>query len=91
MTAPIEVSALTKAFGRNRGVEDVSCAVQRGEVFGFLGPNGTGKSTTIRLILGLYRPTAGHVRVKDGTRPPTRSPCTGPSAISPQSRPCSRG
>jgi ABC-2 type transport system ATP-binding protein len=63
MSAPIEVSALTKTFGRDRGVEDVSFEVQRGEVFGFLGPNGAGKSTTIRLILGLYRPTAGRVRV----------------------------
>jgi len=72
MTAPIEVSALTKAFGRNRGIEDVSFAVQRGEVFGFLGPNGAGKSTTIRLILGLYHPTAGHVRVQG--RDPTSDP-----------------
>jgi ABC-2 type transport system ATP-binding protein len=63
MSAPIEVSKLTKSFGRHRGIEDVSFAVQRGEVFGFLGPNGAGKSTTIRLILGLNRPTRGRVRV----------------------------
>ncbi len=62
MSAPIEVSALTKTFGRNRGIEDVSFTVDQGQVFGFLGPNGAGKSTTIRLILGLYRPTAGQVR-----------------------------
>jgi ABC-2 type transport system ATP-binding protein len=63
VTTPIEVSGLTKTFGRHRGIDDVSFTVQRGEVFGFLGPNGAGKSTTIRLFLGLYHPTAGHVRV----------------------------
>ena len=63
MTAPIDVTELTKTFGSNRGIEDVSFSVHRGEVFGFLGPNGAGKSTTIRLILGLCRPTAGQVRV----------------------------
>ena len=63
MTTPIEVSGLTKTFGRHRGIDDVSFTVQRGEVFGFLGPNGAGKSTTIRLFLGLYHLTAGHVRV----------------------------
>ena len=91
MSAPIEVLALTKAFGRNRGIEDVSFTVQQGEVFGFLGPNGAGKSTTIRLILGLYHPTAGLVRVQG--RDPTSDPvaCTGRSATSPASWPFSRG
>lgn len=60
---PIEVTSVTKSFGRHRGVCDVSFDVRAGEVFGFLGPNGAGKSTTIRLLLGLYRPTAGRLRV----------------------------
>ena len=54
---------LTRRFGRRRGITDVTIAVQRGEVFGFLGPNGVGKSTTIRLLLGLYRPTVGRAAV----------------------------
>ncbi len=60
---PIDVSSVTKTFGRHRGVRDVSFDVRAGEVFGFLGPNGAGKSTTIRLLLGLYHPTAGRLRV----------------------------
>ena len=60
---PVEISTLTKTFGRNRGIDDVTFTVQQGEVFGFLGPNGAGKSTTMRLILGLYQPTAGQLRV----------------------------
>ena len=64
MTASaIELDAVTKTFGRHRGVIQVSVDVRPGEVFGFLGPNGAGKSTTIRLIMGLYRPTAGRVSV----------------------------
>ncbi|MGA4792500.1 ABC transporter ATP-binding protein [Nocardia sp. AB354] len=59
----IATAQLTKRFGSNRGITDVSIDVTAGEVFGFLGPNGAGKSTTIRLLLGLYRPTSGHVRV----------------------------
>ena len=63
MMTPVEISTLTKTFGRNRGIDDVTFTVQQGEVFGFLGPNGAGKSMTIRLILGLYQPTAGQLRV----------------------------
>jgi ABC-2 type transport system ATP-binding protein len=64
MTASIvSVDGLTRRFGTNRGVEQVSFGIGPGEVFGFLGPNGAGKSTTIRLLLGLYRPTAGRMRV----------------------------
>jgi ABC-2 type transport system ATP-binding protein len=64
MTASIvSVDGLTRRFGTNRGVEEVSFGIGPGEVFGFLGPNGAGKSTTIRLLLGLYRPTAGRMRV----------------------------
>ena len=64
-TAVVAVDGLTKRFGTNIGVRDVSFEVAPGEVFGFLGPNGAGKSTTIRLLLGLYRPTSGRMRVFD--------------------------
>lgn len=55
----VESSGLTKRFGRQVAVNDVALAVPRGAVYGFLGPNGSGKTTTIRLLLGLIRPTAG--------------------------------
>ncbi|MDH6580713.1 ABC transporter ATP-binding protein [Kitasatospora sp. MAP5-34] len=57
--AAIEVSGLTKEFGRRTAVEDVSFSVARGEVFGFLGPNGAGKTTTVRILGTLIAPTAG--------------------------------
>ena len=59
----IEVSGLTKIFGRLRAVDGLDLAVQPGQVHGFLGPNGAGKSTTIRVLLGMYRRDAGTVRV----------------------------
>lgn len=59
----ILADGLTKRFGADRGVIDLSFHVAPGEVFGYLGPNGAGKTTTIRLILDLARPTAGSVSV----------------------------
>lgn len=55
----IELTGLTKTFGRNRAVDDLSCTIEPGVVTGFLGPNGAGKTTTMRMILGLDRPTSG--------------------------------
>jgi ABC-2 type transport system ATP-binding protein len=55
----ISTSRLTKAFGNLVAVNDLHLQVLRGDVFGFLGPNGSGKTTTIRMLLGLIRPTAG--------------------------------
>ena len=57
--AIISTSRLTKAFGKLIAVNDLHLQVMRGDVFGFLGPNGSGKTTTIRMLLGLIRPTAG--------------------------------
>src|SRR5579864_1551516 len=57
--AIISTSRLTKAFGTLVAVNDLHLQVMRGDVFGFLGPNGSGKTTTIRMLLGLIRPTAG--------------------------------
>ena len=57
--AAIRTEALTKYYGKNRGIENVNLDVRVGEVFGFLGPNGAGKSTTIRTLLDEIRPTSG--------------------------------
>ncbi len=59
----VEVHHLTKRFGDFTAVQDVSFTVRRGEIFGFLGPNGSGKTTTIRMMLGLLPPTAGEAVV----------------------------
>jgi ABC-2 type transport system ATP-binding protein len=59
----IEVSNLTKYYGKSRGIVDVSFREEEGEIFGFIGPNGAGKSTTIRLLLSLIHPTSGSARV----------------------------
>ncbi len=59
----IAVRNLTRRFGAFTAVDDVSFDVRRGEVFGFLGANGAGKSTTIRMLCGLLRPTSGTAEV----------------------------
>jgi ABC-2 type transport system ATP-binding protein len=59
----IETEALTKRYGKHRGIEEVTFAVRPGEVFGFLGPNGAGKTTTIRTLLDLIHPTSGSARI----------------------------
>lgn len=63
MTFAIEVHQLTKKFGDFTAVNAVTFAVRAGEVVGYLGPNGSGKTTTMRLLLGLLSPTAGTARV----------------------------
>jgi len=59
----IETTGLSKRFGHQLAVDGVNLAVPKGSVFGFLGPNGSGKTTTIRLMLGLAAPTGGSVRL----------------------------
>ena len=59
----IEVQGLTRRFGDFVAVNNVSFTVRRGEIFGFLGSNGAGKSTTIRMLCGLLRPSAGTATV----------------------------
>lgn len=61
--AAIELTGVTKRFGSFTAVDDLSLRVERGEIFGLLGPNGSGKTTTINMISGLSRPTSGGVRV----------------------------
>jgi ABC-2 type transport system ATP-binding protein len=59
----IEVRNLTRRFGGFTAVNDLSFEVRQGEIFGFLGSNGAGKSTTIRMLCGLLRPTSGSAQV----------------------------
>ncbi len=59
VVSAIAVQHLTRVFGDFRAVDDVSFDVREGEIFGFLGANGAGKSTTIRMLCGLLRPTSG--------------------------------
>ena len=59
----IECRGLTKSYGGNNVVNGIDLEVPEGSIFGFLGPNGSGKTTTIRMILGLISPTAGEIRV----------------------------
>src|SRR6202166_5170030 len=56
----IDVEGLTKSFDGREVVRDLSMQVKRGRIFGFLGPNGSGKTTTIRMLCGLLTPDAGH-------------------------------
>uniref|UniRef100_UPI0015F0775E ATP-binding cassette domain-containing protein n=1 Tax=Pseudonocardia pini TaxID=2758030 RepID=UPI0015F0775E len=59
----IEARGLTKRYGEVSAVEDLSFEVRPGAVTGFLGANGAGKSTTLRMLLGLDAPTAGRITV----------------------------
>lgn len=63
MASAIHVDGLTKDFGRLRALDSLTLDVQDGEVLGFLGPNGSGKTTTIRLLLDLIRPTRGSAAI----------------------------
>jgi ABC-2 type transport system ATP-binding protein len=61
--AAVELRELSKRFGRFKAVDGVSLSVAQGEIFGFLGANGAGKSTTIRMLCGLLQPTSGSATV----------------------------
>ena len=70
----LRISGLVKHYGRVQALRGIDLEVRRGEVFGFLGPNGSGKTTTIRCIVDLLRPTTGRIEVlgldprRDGVR-----------------------
>src|SRR4029079_16526190 len=72
MSDVISLTGLAKSFGRARALDGLDLSVQGGEVHGFLGPNGSGKTTTIRVLLGLLRADAGEARLLGGD--PLREP-----------------
>ena len=59
----IEITQLSKRYGKSRGIEDVSFEVHEGEIFGFIGPNGAGKSTAIRTLLNFLYPSSGSAKI----------------------------
>lgn len=59
----LDITELTKQFGKLVAVDHLSLQVRTGEVLGFLGPNGSGKSTTVGMVLGLIAPTSGHITI----------------------------
>lgn len=63
LNKPLLVNNLTKNYGKNRGIKNISLNLEPGEVFGFLGPNGAGKSTTIKTILNLLAPSSGEIKI----------------------------
>src|SRR5258706_15112692 len=63
MVAVLQTEGLTKHFGAFKAVQDLNLQVQEGDLYGFLGPNGSGKTTTLRAILRLIRATAGQDRL----------------------------
>ncbi|WP_229765526.1 ABC transporter ATP-binding protein, partial [Vibrio cholerae] len=59
----IHAENVVKQFGHFTAIENINLKVERGSIYGFLGPNGCGKSTTIRVLTGLLQPTAGQIKV----------------------------
>ncbi|HSX45332.1 MAG TPA: ABC transporter ATP-binding protein [Candidatus Saccharimonadales bacterium] len=70
----ISLNKVTKTYGSNRGVDDVTLDIEKGKIVGFLGPNGAGKTTTISMLVDLIRPTKGQIKIfgldttKDGVK-----------------------
>jgi len=71
----LSLDGVTKDFGNTRAVDRLSLKVPAGEIFGLIGPNGSGKTTTIKMVVGLYHPTRGKVRVdgNDIVQAPTKA------------------
>ena len=69
MTSVIATRGLVKRFGRLRAVDDIDLDVRAGDVYGFLGANGSGKTTTVRMLLGLVLPTNGEIELLGGRMP----------------------
>ena len=71
----LELRSLTKTFGAKAAVADLSLSIKPGEMYGLIGPNGSGKTTTMKMIVGIYRPTSGIIKVRgvDALSAPTKA------------------
>lgn len=65
----LETEGLTRTFGRLTAVDNISIRINKGEIFGLVGPDGAGKTTLIRMLCGIIAPTGGHVTFPGGHRP----------------------
>ena len=65
----IQVSGLCRQFGDVKAIQSLDLNVEKGRIYGFLGPNGSGKTTAIRMLTGLLKPSSGHIRVLDYSLP----------------------
>jgi ABC-2 type transport system ATP-binding protein len=59
----IDITDLSKYYGKARGIENINLSISEGEIFGFIGPNGAGKSTTIRILMNMIFPSGGSARI----------------------------
>ena len=83
----VEIENVTKTFGKLTAVDDLSLNVPQGSIYGFIGPNGSGKTTTLRMIMNIFYPDSGIIRIfneRCGDPRPTAS------AISPKNAVCTR-
>lgn len=71
--AAVEVTSVSKTFGVVRAVDDLSLSVSEGAVYGFIGPNGSGKTTTMRMIVNIFYPDSGEIRVFGEPMTPART------------------
>jgi ABC-2 type transport system ATP-binding protein len=71
--AAVEISSVTKTFGAVKAVDDLSLLVPEGAVYGFIGPNGSGKTTTMRMIVNIFYPDSGAIRVFGEAMTPERT------------------
>jgi ABC-2 type transport system ATP-binding protein len=62
-TPIIDITGLSKSYGKARGIDNINLEISEGEIFGFIGPNGAGKSTTIRILMNMIFPTSGSARI----------------------------
>ena len=63
MESILKISNLSKKYGGEYAVQNLNMHITQGDIYGFLGQNGSGKTTTIRMILGLIKPTSGYVEL----------------------------
>jgi energy-coupling factor transporter ATP-binding protein EcfA2 len=86
--AAISIAGLTKSFGRTKALDGLDLTVSAGEVHGFLGPNGSGKTTTIRVLLGLLRADGGRDQQRQRGHPAVGRRLVGHLRAQQRAQPC---